>query len=361
MSAGLQTSVRRCARGVAFAALAALLLFGATSRDGYRSALMSWRQLDTALERDAARAGAPLGPRADRVSAGAAKYYAERRAFLDRFAQENDQKLAWIETPVPPMPALSAGVSEYIAAETAAVRRGIDTFANDTDPGIQQVRTMLERENVALSALNAAYLTRQKAGDDADRAAALIEEARKKAADQNREFTRALKNANDEAGREAAAWTEYYRKLADAARGDTASPTSSIPASPDPPRAPSITPLPLIRYTGDWIYAPGGPYHGAQPEFVDFVVHEENGRADGRMTARFILPPGSSGDPILRFEFSGQFKNTRIQTFDVKTSDGATGTIDLIPGPAFNLLEINVQIAANPNKIRVANVVLVKK
>jgi len=102
-------------------------------------------------------------------------------------------------------------------------------------------------------------------------------------------------------------------------------------------------------------------YHGPQPEFVDLVVREDNGRCEGRMVARFILPPGSAGDPVLRFEFSGEFKNSARQTFPLTTSDGASGTVDLIPGGAFNLLEINVQIAATPGKVRQANVVLIKK
>ena len=64
---------------------------------------------------------------------------------------------------------------------------------------------------------------------------------------------------------------------------------------------------------------------------------------------------------MLRFEFGGEFTSTVRQSFPLETSDGAKGTIDLIPGPAFNLLEVNVQIAANPGKIRQANAVLIKK
>jgi hypothetical protein len=135
----------------------------------------------------------------------------------------------------------------------------------------------------------------------------------------------------------------------------------SRPADPAPRSAPSVTPLPLVRYTGDWIFPQKGMSHGTQPEFVDLVVREDNGRCDGRMVARFLLPPGSAGDPVLRFEFSGDFKNSARQTFALTTSDGATGTIDLIPAGAFNLLEINVQIAANPGKVRQANVMLIKK
>jgi hypothetical protein len=43
------------------------------------------------------------------------------------------------------------------------------------------------------------------------------------------------------------------------------------------------------------------------------------------------------------------------------TSDGANGTIELIPGSAFNLLEVNFTTDPRPGKVRQGNVVLVKK
>ncbi len=52
----------------------------------------------------------------------------------------------------------------------------------------------------------------------------------------------------------------------------------------------------------------------------------------------------AQGDPLLRFEFAGEFANSKAQKFELQTSDGTKGTIELIPGAAFNLLEINVQI-----------------
>jgi hypothetical protein len=47
--------------------------------------------------------------------------------------------------------------------------------------------------------------------------------------------------------------------------------------------------------------------------------------------------------------------------FNLVTSDGAKGTIELIPGSAFNLLEVNFQTEPKPGKVRQADVVLVKK
>jgi hypothetical protein len=102
-------------------------------------------------------------------------------------------------------------------------------------------------------------------------------------------------------------------------------------------------------------------FHGAQPEFVDLVVHEQNGHADGTLFARFKLPPGSTADALVRFDFQGDFGATATQRFALVTSDQAHGTIELIPGPAFNLLEVNFQTDPQANKIRIGNFILVKK
>jgi hypothetical protein len=94
---------------------------------------------------------------------------------------------------------------------------------------------------------------------------------------------------------------------------------------------------------------------------VDLVIHEQDGHAVGTLFARFKLPPASKDDPVLRFDFKGDFKGSRNQLFALETSDGAKGSIELIPGPAFNLLEINFLIDQKPGKIRQANAVLIKK
>jgi hypothetical protein len=351
---------------VAWLVLAAVVVWAQSGRDAYRDAYRAWRQADPNLEHDAATGGAQLGARADRVAALAARYSEERRAFLDRFAQESEQKLAWLESSTEPAPKLPAGAGDFIAAQTAVIGRGIATLANDPDPGLQKVRTLMERENTALSALNAAIAARQKAAEQVDPTIGAMEAARLKVLELNRAFAAGAKLAGQGAAAEAPAWAEYYRKLSDGARGAPATaPVSSVipsrPADPGPRSASSIAPLPLVRYTGDWIFPVKGLYHGSQPESVDLVVREDNGHCEGRMVARFTMPPSSGGDPSLRFEFSGDFKNSARQTFSLTTSDGAKGTIDLIPGGAFNLLEINVQIDAKPGKIRQANVLLIKK
>jgi hypothetical protein len=366
MTARVRSFARAAAWSVLVSLVATTALWGQASPEGYRNAYRGFRLSDPALERDANTAGESLGARADRVAAEAAKYANERRVFLDRFAQENDQKLPWVEISTEILPPLTTGAAAYVAIEAAIVRRAIDVLGNDPDPALKQVRMVEERENVALNGLTSALAARLRAADDVDRATGALEQARRRAADLNRTFAANLKKVNEDTAAEATAWTEYYRRLSDGARARSATPPASsistLPADPAPRTAPSGAPLPLVRYTGDWVFPTGGMSFGAKPEFVDLVVRESNGQCTGRMLAKFIVPAGSTGDPLMRFEFSGEFKNSKSQTFVLETSDGAKGFIELIPGAAFNLLEINVEIT-NPKagKIRKANAVLVKK
>jgi hypothetical protein len=102
-------------------------------------------------------------------------------------------------------------------------------------------------------------------------------------------------------------------------------------------------------------------YHGIQPESADLVVREENGKASGTLTARFRLPAGSADNPMVRLDFAGAFGGARAQKFAITTAGGATGTLELIPGPAFNLLEVNFNTGDRPGTIRQGNFMLIKK
>jgi hypothetical protein len=341
---------------IAALALLALGLFAQPSRDAYREAYRAWRQAATMLERDSGAAPPTLAARVQSVTALAATYGSEKTAFLRRVSADQEESLAWLETPPPALAEPARGVRENVAAESAIVKRNLETFSNDPDPAIQQLRAMLDRENTALAALSKAVAERQAAAESTQSALASAEQAKTKAMAAGRELAIALRTAADESDRESAAWAEYYGKLAVSAR---AAPASG-PSTSTSPRSGSM-PLPLTRYTGAWTFPSAGLFHGAQPEFLDLVVHEQNGRADGTLFARFKLPPGSKDDPVLRFDFSGDFKNTRNQVFALETSDGTKGTLELIPGPAFNLLEINFLTDAKPGKIRSGNAVLVKK
>jgi hypothetical protein len=58
---------------------------------------------------------------------------------------------------------------------------------------------------------------------------------------------------------------------------------------------------------------------------------------------------------------SGPITSSRTQQLTLETTEGAKGIIDLIPGGAFNLLEINFYTDLKPGKIRQGNMVLLKK
>jgi hypothetical protein len=352
-------------------ALVAVLCLAQRTRDGYHSAYNTWRQADPNLEREVSGGGAAIVQRADRLAAEAAKFAAARKVFLNASIEDQSQQIAWLEsaTPGPEPPATNTrNDAQFISSETARVTRTSDTFAADPDKGIQQLRLALARERSALDALGQAVAERQKSAEAEDMAIAIIGQSRMKALEQSRAMFEGLKETAAAIAREAEAWTEYYRKLGEGAQGEATPITQVPPGVPpatlnNPAPAPAIaTPVPLARYVGAWTFPQtNGLFHGPQPEFIDVLVYEENGRASGSAFARFKLPAGTSGDPVLRFDFSGNFQPTRIQTFTLTTSDGTKGTIDLIPGPAFNLLEVNFTTEAKPGKVRQADVVLVKK
>ncbi len=350
--------------------IAALCLLAQSARDPYRSAYRAWREAEPNLERDAAAAGDALAARSAHAAEQAAKYGAARASFLRELAGQQTQSTTWLETNLSNPKPISPAADELalIGSASSRLATSIATFANDPDRGIQQLRQALERERDALSALGGAVRERQSAEDRTAKAYAAIGEARQKAQQEYQAGLQALSSSAASLDKETEAWGTYYQKLSQAARGVAPAPlTTSLPSSAAAaapaivPRTPSITPLPLARYTGAWTYPTvGGMFHGVEPEFVDLVVHEENGHADGSFYARFKVPPEKT-DPLIRFDFKGEFRNTRNQVFTLTTSDGATGTIELIPGNAFNLLEVNFQTSPVEGKIRAADLLLIKK
>jgi hypothetical protein len=356
-------------RRAALLAVVAALCLAQRSRDDYRAAYRAWREADPQLENQASAGGAPIAQRADRMSAEAGKAAAARKAFLEGMAQDEEQQISWLEGAPPRADSPStAADAQFVASETVTVTRTMDTFANNPDAGIQQLRAALARERMALDALTLAIGQRKNSVEVANAAVQVIEQSRAKAVEQSRAMLEGLKAAAADSARESAAWAEYYRKLAEGAQGTATPLTVVAPGVPtvtlnNPAAAPpTITPVPLARYVGAWTFPPtNGLYHGAQPETFDALVSEENGHLIGTVVGRFKIPPGTTGDPVLRFNFSGDVQPARNQKFDLVTSEGAKGTIELIPGPAFNLLEVNFETEMKPGKIRQADVVLVKK
>jgi hypothetical protein len=333
-----------------------------TSRDIYRAAYRDWRTADPNLEHDAGTAGAELAPRVEKVQAQATRYGTARMEFLAQSAAVEDQRLHWLDSaPDAPSGMIDDNAANVVATETRNVKRNADVFAADPDAGIRELRTMLERESQALAALTTSMDRRKQAADQVKKANVSVAQQQVHSMDEAHAIEQYSRQASADSGAETAAWAGYYALLADGARGVSASApavTASAPAAPKP----TVTPLPLARYVGAWVFpVTGGLYHGAQPEFVDLVVHETDGHADGTLFARFKLPPGSTGDPVLRFDFAGDFQPTRSQKFPLTTSEGAKGTIELLPGPAFNLLEVNFDTDPRPGKVHQGNVVLIKK
>jgi hypothetical protein len=380
--------VARAARFTLLAGALCLLAQSGPSRDDYRAAYESWRAADPGLERDAGTAGEALAPRTAKAADAAAAYGAAHIAFLRDLSDRQAESLQWLrETEVQPLPDLSPtpDLIRFTNREISAVSASAAVFAKDSDRALQQLRLAFETEQAALEALRTAVTDRQKANEKATQAALAAEQARGKALEQYPFPASALAQSASLMRQEAAAWAAYYPALAEASRlaattpapPVSSPPVSSIPASnvqdsnlqsqaarvaasADPPRAPSITPLPLSRYVGVWGFQAGSKFFGSEPEFVDVAVHEENGHATGTFYARFKLPPGT-GDPVVRFSFSGDFTATRNQTFALETGDGVKGTIDLIPGGPFNVLEVNFNTEVKAGKIHQGDVLLVKQ
>jgi hypothetical protein len=348
------------------------------SRETYRDAYRVWREAEPDLERAAGAGGNPLDERARHAAAEATNFGQTRSTFLRQLAEKQKQNYLPLQDTVLLIVADVAPAREVrplVDAETATVQKSIATFADETDPGLQKLRQVLEREQTALASLDAAIAQREKAQATVTRSENASEQARIKVFSAYQSMAGAVTESAAMVDKETAAWTNYYPALAENARGvrssigATSVPSTAAPApsvSSGAPAgallAPGITPLPLPRYTGEWVYPTvNGMFHGSEPETVDLTVHEENGRGTGTFFARFKLPAGGKVDPVVRFDFSGDFAATRNQKFSIVSSNGAEGTIELMPGNAFNLLEINFQMSPMPGKINSADLLLVKK
>jgi hypothetical protein len=335
-------------------------------QDAYRN----WRQADPALERDATSAAATLGARADKVSSEGAKYFAMRKAYLESLATDASRKASALEA-VNIAPDAAGAVEAHLNAQRTIVEAGIQTIGRGPDRGIQQLQQAYERERAAITAISAAMKDSQKIQQGLIEATANAEQKRAQTSEGYQKLAASLEQSAQLAEKSGAAWTSYYRALSGAAR--SAPPPVTSLATVRPPNAPepgavapaaarNVQAIPVTRYLGSWIFpAVGGLYHGPQPQSVEMEVHEENGHYNGTLFARFKLPPGVAGDPLVRFSFEGPFENSRAQKFVVTTSNGARGLIELIPGPAFNLLEVNFSTYDKPGMVRAGNFLLVKK
>ena len=347
-------------------ALGVLLL--ASSALAQKEARQNWRNTDPDLERAAATAGATLGARADKAAAEAAKYFGARKIYLESLAADATRRASTVGA-LNLAPDTVPNMEAYLSGQTTILGASIETIARTPDRGIQQLRQALERERAAVAALSAGSKDVQKAREAVVQTASNAGQARMRTVEVYQKLATSLKQSAQLTEQSGTAWAGYYRSLSDAARSVARPVTSSVPepkspAGVVPPAvvARNIPAVPLSRYVGVWTYPTvGARFHGAQPLSTELVVREENGRVSGMLSARFKLPPGNTGDPVVRFDFEGTFQNSPTQTFAVTTNGGAKGTLELIPGPAFNLLEVNFSTDEKAGTVRQANFLLVKK
>lgn len=371
-------------KGLAVASMFIVTAFAQAPPDAseaQQEAHRHWRETDPNLERDATSAGATLGARADKVAAEAAKYSGLRKDYLDGRAADARRGAALLE-PVNVSAEALPNLDRFLSSQDTILKSTIDTISRDPDRAIQQLRASIERERAAIAAIGTALKDSQKTQEAAVQSSRTAEEARAKTFEEYQKLAAGLQESAQLADKSGDAWAAYYRSLSDAARGAMAPVTSSGPALPSVGREPAaaepvkpaasnavaapaarpVPPVPLVRYVGEWIYPTvGAHYYGMQPESADLVVREENGQARGTLTARFKLPAGSTDNPVVRFDFAGAFGGTRAQKFAVTAAGGTTGSLELIPGPAFNLLEVNFNTADKPGMIRKGNFLLIKK
>jgi general secretion pathway protein A len=132
-----------------------------------------------------------------------------------------------------------------------------------------------------------------------------------------------------------------------------------VDSKPTPPAVAPTTPAaPPSRYAGGWSYPSHGHFYGAEPEFVEVAIREDNGHLMGGLSVRF--KPGA-GRELLQFGFGGDLRSASIQTFEFATRNGDKGTIELIPGDSPNTLEVNFHAKLSDGKTQSGNMILVKK
>ena len=353
--------------------LFAAALLSAQTRDAYEQAYRDWRLTDPNLERDAAKGGDALPGRADKVAAAAGKFIAARKAFYDAQRGALAEKPNALKPFELPMETEGSRTAEaYLSAQEVSVTNSIQVFGGDPDRGIQLLKQSLEKERAALASLRSAIKIRESAMNEALQANENADRSRSGAADQIKAILASFEQSNQDAGQLAEAWPAYYRAVANGARGiglgDTMPPPAIRPSNSTPSSAPSppvasgrpAPVVPISRYTGSWSFLPGvSTYHGLPPVSFEVSVREENGGFIGTVNARFIVT--GNADPAVRFDFSGPLQTSRYQAFPLQTPEGAKGKIELIPGNAFNLMEVNYTLDGAPGKVRESDVILVKR
>lgn len=364
----------------------------AARRAAYLDAYRVWREADPNLEQQLTSAPRQqLIERIEHTGSAAAVYAAARRGYLDALVADCQRSVQWLEstsvnTNLDGFIGGAKAQQTFLAAQAAYLTKNIDSYSHDTDRGIVRLRLDLEKEKAALEAIDPTLSDRVKSLADLRAVETQAETSQKAVLAKYLETLAGLQQSAQDAAREADLWKTYYAGLKDSAQGPSgvkvaaeappesppvAPPAAPLQTAPSPlrpagnqaPESLPATPLPDIdRFLGGWTYPiTNGLFFGREPDFVDLIVRQQNGMITGTLYARFKTPPGAPRDPMLHFDFSGKPSNSKTQVFDLVTNDGGRGTVELIPGPAVNLLEVNFRGAPQPDKVYQGDVILVRK
>jgi len=357
-------------RGIILLVAVAASAWGQPTRESYRAPYQAWRQAAPALEQDAATPGPAFAAQLVTSAEAAQTFFKARVAYIPAMQSSAAEQVAWanqslahpdklLETP--------EEVKQLLAVAAAKVATNVSAFASDKDPAIRQLRQAMERERAALRALTDTLNARKTSidelvdiADETEIQRALVYQALTSGVSRRAQLAEHLRLESED-------WAKYYKDLEEGALSGGRISSAVGPAAPNAigqpriNRPPSNGPLPMSRYTGEWIFPRSGLFYGPQPEAVEVVVQEASGNMTGTLTARFAATAGSSQTPSVTLTFQGSVQDSKTQTFPLQTSDGSAGTIELIPGSAINLLEVTVQIEAKPGKLSSANFILVKR
>jgi hypothetical protein len=350
------------------------------------AAYRAWRASHPSAETDAARTGFDAGPQLEKASTDEATYAAARRGSLEAVRQLLDKRLKEFSSLDIPerQPADPKPVDAVVAAQTAATNAAANAIADDSDRGLRPLKQALERERAAITALKNAVADQRKSADAMAEALAVVKQGQANIVTRYGDSVSNLEQDTERTAAQQLAWTEYYRLLNQASRiisgretPSSLSATSIRPANPrtagQPDRAPavsnrltplvpSITPLPLSRYAGDWRYSTAvRTFKGLEPETANLSVVPQDGQFSGHLSVRFKASPDAPSDRTVQFQFSGAMQTTRIQKFEFQTADGTKGMLDLVPGTAFNLLEVTFEMEPRSGGVSKGSFVLIKK
>ena len=318
----------------------------------------------------------------DQISKGAALYFAARQTYLLTQADQWENTSAGLPN-VSGLGSLASGNPDMaLAAAASTVNGSWNVIRNDPDPGLQNLRMALERERMTLASLTSVVRENQKGDKEIAESATRVAAARQRAATLSSEAAALYREGLRSNETLQTEWANYYRVLGEAARAP-AIPATPVPVSPPSPAPAEVTPGPVAvegpgaprpvaplfplasRYVGTWIYPTAGEhYHGARPEAAQLVVREENGKLSGVFSAKFRPNiAGTKFDPLLEFQFRGDYQSARGQTLELLTSLGEKGQLTLNSVQAFNLLEVIFSIdgKTGTGKITQGNFFLIRK